>query len=210
MKKSVLVLIVLLSFFSCNKDKKTKYISVENKAETQVVQEQKSTVSIGDTLAYAERGLKYTLSAQAVLGKNLMQAIQKTGTSGALSFCNEQAYPLTDSMAVLQHASLKRVTDKPRNPANQANAEELEYIDTFKAVIANQESINPIVKDSDTKVRVYYPILTNAMCLQCHGKPNKNIETPILTKLALLYPEDKAIGYAENEVRGIWSVSFNK
>ncbi|OBX21633.1 uncharacterized protein DUF3365 [Gelidibacter algens] len=210
MKKSVLVLIVLISFFSCNKDKKSEYISVEKKAEIEAVQEKKYTVTNGDTLAYAGRGLRYALSTQAVLGKNLMQAIQKAGTSGALSFCNEKAYSLTDSMAVVQNASIKRVSDKPRNLANQANAEELEYIETFKEIISNQESPNPIVKDSDTKMRVYYPILTNAMCLQCHGKPNKNIETPILTKLALLYPEDKAIGYAENEVRGIWSVSFNK
>lgn len=209
MKNVVLVLMVSVLFFSCNTDKKNKYISVEKKVETQTVQE-KSAETNGDTLAYAERGLKYALSAQAVLGENLMQAIKKTGTSGALSFCNEKAYPLTDSMAVVQHASLKRVSDKPRNPANQANAEELEYIETFKQVIANQESPNPMVKDSDSKVQVYYPILTNAMCLQCHGKPNKDIETPTLTKLTILYPEDKAIGYGLNEVRGIWSVTFDK
>lgn len=209
MKNTVLVLLISVFLFSCNKDKKNKYISVEKKVETQTVQE-KPKLKNSDTLAYSDRGLKYALSAQAVLGKNLMQAIQKTGTSGALSFCNEKAYPLTDSMAVAQHASLKRVSDKPRNPANKANAEELEYIETFKEVIANQESPNPIVKDSDTKLRVYYPILTNAMCLQCHGTPNKDIETPTLKKLAILYPEDKAIGYALNEVRGIWSVTFNK
>lgn len=209
MKNTVLALMVSVFFFSCNQDKKNKYISVETKFEPQTVQET-STVINSDTLAYSERGLQYALSAQAVLGKNLIQAIQKTGTPGALSFCNEKAYPLTDSMAVAQHAILKRASDKPRNPDNKANAEELEFIETFKAVIANQESPSPIVRDSDTKVRVYYPILTNAMCLQCHGTPGKDIETSTLTKLAILYPEDKAIGYGLNEVRGIWSVTFNK
>lgn len=132
-----------------------------------------------------------------------MQAVQKDGTLGALCFCNEKAYPLTDSMAVVHNVNIKRVSDKPRNQDNQTNLEELEYIETFKLIIANQESPNPIVKDSDTKVQVYYPIITNAMCLQCHGQPNKSIEPSTLTKLTILYSKDKAIGYNINEVRGI-------
>ena len=210
MKGPILILIVLFSFLSCNNDKKSGYISFENNDESQVAEEKISETSLIDTLAYAERGLKYALSTQAVLGKNLMEAIQKTGTLGALSFCNEKAYPLTDSMAVYHNASIKRVSDKPRNKDNQANFKELEYIETFKQVIVNAEVPNPIVTDSETKVQIYYPILTNAMCLQCHGKPNKLIESGTLKKLAVLYPEDQATGYDLNEVRGIWSVTFDK
>ncbi|MEO8774310.1 MAG: DUF3365 domain-containing protein [Gelidibacter sp.] len=204
------IAIVSFSFFGCGKDKNSNYVSVDKKVETEIIKEKALLPTPMDTLAYAERGLKYALSTQALLGKNLMQAIQKDGTLGALSFCNENAYPLTDSMAVLHHAGLKRVSDKPRNQDNQANAEELEHIETFKQIIANKELPNPIVKDSDTQVQVYYPILTNAMCLQCHGKPNKNITSSTLKQLTLLYPKDKAIGYAVNEVRGIWSVTFDK
>lgn len=209
MKNAVLIAFVVVSFFSCNQDKKTKYISVEKELEQATVQDNVAILSDVDTTSFADRGLKYALNTQAILGKNLMTAIQNTGTSGALSFCNEKAYALTDSMAVIQKANIKRVSDKPRNQANQANAAELEYIKTFKEVIANQESPNPIVQESDNKVQVYYPILTSAMCLQCHGKP-KNIEPSTLSKLTLLYPDDKAIGYGLNEVRGIWSVTFDK
>lgn len=161
-------------------------------------------------LPYGERGLKYALTTKAVLGKNLMGTIQKKGTLEALSFCNERAYPLTDSMAVVHNASIKRVSDKPRNPNNKANAEELGYINTFKQVVANKEEASPIVKEMDNKVKVYYPITTNTMCLQCHGKPNETIENSTLTKIKSLYPKDKAIGYNVNEVRGIWSITFNK
>ncbi|MBJ7881378.1 Tll0287-like domain-containing protein [Gelidibacter salicanalis] len=210
MKKAVLIVTVSVSFFSCNQEKKTNYISVENRLEKKTVPEKVQTTLAADTISYADRGLQYALNTQAVLGKNLMTAIQNSGTLGALSFCNEKAYPLTDSMAVLQNADLKRVTDKPRNPANQANTTELEHVETFKQVIANKELPNPIVEDIDGKVKVYYPILTNQMCLQCHGKPNKNIEPSTLSKLTILYPEDKAIGYGLNEVRGIWSVTFAK
>ena len=161
-------------------------------------------------LPYGERGLKYALTTKAVLGKNLMGTIQKKGTLEALTFCNERAYPLTDSMAVVHNADIKRVSDKPRNPNNKANAEELGYINTFKQVVAKNEEVSPIVKEMDDKVRVYYPITTNTMCLQCHGKPNETLQPTTLAKIKNLYPLDKAIGYNVNEVRGIWSITFDK
>lgn len=206
MKNTVLILFVFLSLFNCKNDKNAKYISVEKENEIQ----NESVSNLNDTLLYAELGLKFALSTQAVLGKNLMQAIQKDGTVGALAFCNVQAYPLTDSMAVVHNARIKRVTDKPRNQANQANFEELEYIETYKKSIANQEVPEPLVKDFGSEVEVYYPILTNAMCLQCHGEPNKNIQPSTLKKLTALYPKDKAIGYDLNEVRGMWRITLDK
>lgn len=48
------------------------------------------------------------------------------------------------------------------------------------------------------------------MCLQCHGKPDEDIQKPTFKKIVNLYPKDKAIGYGINEVRGIWSITFNK
>ncbi|WP_179376317.1 c-type heme family protein [Winogradskyella wichelsiae] len=161
-------------------------------------------------LPYGERGLKYALTTKAVLGKNLIGTIQKKGTLEALAFCNVRAYPLTDSMSVVHNAIIKRVSDKPRNPKNTANSEELEYINTFKKVIANHEEARPIVKELDNEVRVYYPITTNTICLQCHGKPNETIEASTLKKIKRLYPMDKAVGYNNNEVRGIWSINFDK
>tara|TARA_Y100000588_G_scaffold379255_1_gene461105 strand:- start:2523 stop:3437 length:915 start_codon:yes stop_codon:yes gene_type:complete len=163
-----------------------------------------------EDLPYGERGLKYALTTKAVLGKNLMGTIQKKGTLEALEFCNVKAYPLTDSMAVVHNASIKRVSDKPRNQKNKANSEELEYIKTFKTLVASEKEISPIVKETEDDVHVYYPIVTNTMCLQCHGKPETNIKTNVLKTLTLLYPEDKAKGYSENQVRGIWNVSFKK
>lgn len=163
-----------------------------------------------EDLSYGERGLKYALATKAVLGKNLMGTIQKKGTLEALAFCNEKAYPLTDSMAVVQNAAIKRVSDKPRNPNNRANKKELSYIKTFKNNIKNNIEPEPIVDFIDDKVQVYYPISTNSMCLQCHGKPNQDIQKPTLLKLASLYPQDQATGYTANEIRGIWSIIFDK
>ncbi|SDS40327.1 Cytochrome c-550 domain-containing protein [Polaribacter sp. KT25b] len=160
--------------------------------------------------SYSERGLNYALSTKAELGKNLMSKIQKEGTLAALKFCNVKAYPLTDSMSVVHNAIIKRVSDKPRNPKNIANSKEKAYINIFKDDAALNKESNPIVVESAENVKFYYPIKTNSMCLQCHGKPSSDIKPVTLAEIKKLYPTDLAVGYEENQVRGIWSISFNK
>ncbi|WP_422081967.1 Tll0287-like domain-containing protein [Ulvibacterium sp.] len=157
---------------------------------------------------YANKGLGHALATKAQLGRNLMKAINEKGTQGAVEFCNVKAIPLTDSMSVMQNAVIKRVSDKPRNPKNQANAKELEHINFFKEQIASDNSVEPIVEEQDGEVNFYYPITTNTLCLQCHGNPNEQIEPETLAVLRNLYPKDKAVGYGINELRGIWSINF--
>lgn len=157
----------------------------------------------------ADIGLEYALATKKVLGKNLMGKIQKEGTLEALKFCNEKAYHLTDSMATKFNATIKRVSDKPRNPKNKANKKEIEIINQYKNSVSANESIEPVVEESNGKTQFYYPIITNSMCLQCHGKSNDQIKPSVLNELANLYPQDKAKGYSENQVRGIWSITFN-
>lgn len=154
-----------------------------------------------------EIGLEYALSTKKVLGKNLMGAIQKKGTLAALEFCNIKAMPLTDSMATKHNAIIKRVSDKNRNPNNRANAEELKYIAQFKTELAAKKEIKPVVIEKGNKVQFYYPIETNTMCLQCHGK---QIKPDVQKQILKLYPKDLAVGYNESEVRGIWSITFDK
>jgi nitrate reductase cytochrome c-type subunit len=161
-------------------------------------------------LSFGDIGLKYALTTKKALGKTLMTAIEEKGTKGALMFCNTQAMPITDSMSLLYNAKIKRVSDKPRNPNNLANKEELAQIDFFKSELKAQNEIKPITTVVGNNVEFYYPIITNGMCLQCHGTKNEQIKESTLNKLAELYPSDKATGYKENEVRGIWSIVFEK
>jgi hypothetical protein len=155
----------------------------------------------------AEIGLEYALETKQLLGQNLMGAIQKEGTLHALEFCNIEAIPLTKQMEEKHDAIIKRVSDKNRNPNNAANEEELYYINYFKNEIAAANDPKPIVLPEGNKSRFYYPIVTNSMCLQCHGKPGR-IDVDVLKQIKWLYPNDLATGYEENEVRGIWSIVF--
>ncbi|MDF1546319.1 MAG: DUF3365 domain-containing protein [Bacteroidales bacterium] len=169
----------------------------------------KSSEATKDSI-YKELGLKYAKATKEVLGKNLQVAINTNGTENALEFCSEKAYPLTDSMAVALNISIKRVSDKPRNQKNAANKAELEYISLFKKNIENNEKITPQLKENGAKIIAYYPIISNEMCLLCHGKPNEHIKSEVQSKINNLYPHDKATGYDKNQVRGIWVVEMDK
>jgi cytochrome c553 len=159
---------------------------------------------------YLEKGKEMTMQTKSQLGSNLMAAIQEKGSEGAVEFCNTRAYPLTDSMAVALGAKIKRVSDQPRNPENNANEAELNYIRSAKFQLANAEEVTPQITDLGKTMVGYYPITTNAMCLKCHGEPKAEINQPTLDVLNALYPDDKAKGYGENELRGIWVVEMNK
>lgn len=191
MKPTAIVLFVLVGMLSCKQQPKTSVDGESNHPD------------------YMEIGREYAQETQKVLGKNLKTTIQNEGVAQAVVFCNEQAYPLTDSMATHYKAKIKRVSDKPRNPSNKANPAELAHINTFKEKVAKGDSIIPIVEEENGKVHFYTPIITQSLCLNCHGTPGKNIGPDVVGHLSELYPQDEAIGYDVDQVRGIWSIVFD-
>ncbi len=156
-----------------------------------------------------EQGMLIASTTKAELGKKLMGQVQRNGVSNAIKFCNLEALSITDSMARFHNVTIKRVSDRYRNPKNIANYEEIGYINTFKKQITQGDEISPIITETNNEAAFYYPIITNSMCLKCHGKPHDDIATPDLNNIMKLYPNDNAFGYDVNEVRGIWSIHFN-
>jgi pimeloyl-ACP methyl ester carboxylesterase len=157
-----------------------------------------------------EQGKNIAMQTKLALGKNLMHAVNTRGTAGALEFCSEKAFLLTDSMSKVLNAKIRRVSDKNRSPLNAASGSELAYIRDAKASLAKGEPVKSKMQEQVGKHVGYYPIVTEAMCLQCHGKPGTDISEATTAKLRQLYPNDKATGYGINELRGIWVVEMNK
>lgn len=158
---------------------------------------------------FKAKGMQLAGETQKVLGSNLMKAISEGGPVNALEFCNIKAYPLTDSMAAAFKAHISRVTDLPRNPENAANNSQLNYINSSKQKLAAGNKIDPNLSVIDGKITGYYPIITNQMCMQCHGSENGQIDKNTLEKLQELYPDDEATGYGVGELRGIWVVEMD-
>lgn len=193
---------------SCmNEQKKSNQTEEQTTAIEEEKQEEKAAKEI--EMTPLEKGKSIAQATQAALGKNLMQAISERGTAGAIEFCNIEAIPITDSLAKIHRARVKRVSDKNRNPDNAANEAELAYIENAKNQLAADQNIKPQLKEEDGKWVAYYPILTNAMCLQCHGNADQ-VNKEALAKIQAHYPDDKALGYSENEVRGIWVIEMAK
>ncbi|MBT8271252.1 MAG: DUF3365 domain-containing protein [Bacteroidia bacterium] len=161
-------------------------------------------------LSAGEIGLTYATETKKALGMKLMGTIQKQGLKEALSFCNAQALQLTDSMAASFGATIRRISDKPRNQLNKANEAELKHIGYYKSAITNKHTLEPIVEETNEDVHFYYPIVTNDLCLKCHGSIENDIQPDLLSEIKSHYPEDMAVEYGVNEVRGIWSISFQK
>lgn len=155
----------------------------------------------------ARTGMEIAQATQQQLGKNLIKSLEEGGPLHALDFCNVEAIPLTVQLEEENNAVIKRVSDKNRNPDNAANNEEKYYIKHFKQNLKEGQEPVPVVIPKDGKNKFYYPILTNKMCLQCHGKPEE-MNPEVLQKIKELYPGDMALDYSENEVRGIWSIEL--
>ena len=201
-KLLVLMVIAIVSFLlvKCgNNNSQNKNITADNTSSV-----------LSDTAIYNKylgTGSKYAAQTGAVLIKNVTDAIKKEGTEYAIGFCNTQAIPLTHSMAGVQNVSIKRVTDKARNPLNKANEDELKYIQQLKSLVTSGEKPKPQLQEIDGRIVGYYPIITNDMCMQCHGdKPG--IDAKTLAKLNQLYPADAATGYKPNQLRGLWVVQM--
>ncbi|MCB9426203.1 MAG: DUF3365 domain-containing protein [Flavobacteriales bacterium] len=194
--------LLLVALSSCNEKIKQESIDTET---------QKTEI---DTLKrktdYTKSGLQIAQKSKKVLGKNLMNAISKSGFEGAIGFCSEKAITLTDSISLALNAKVERVSDKNRNPNNRPNEEQLQYIEQAKIQLAKKHQPVPKVVEKGNKMVGFYPIVSNAMCLKCHGVPEKDIEPKTYERIQALYPEDKAIGYKTNELRGIWVVTMDK
>lgn len=212
MKTKILLIALSLTAFafmskSCmNEQKKSDQTEEQT---TAIKQEKQEKAAKEIEMTPLEKGKSIAQATQAALGKNLMQAISERGTAGAIEFCNIEAIPITDSLAKIHRARVKRVSDKNRNPDNAANEAELAYIENAKNQLADNQKIKPQIKEEDGKWVGYYPILTNAMCLQCHGNADQ-VNKEALAKIEAHYPKDKALGYSENEVRGIWVIKIEK
>ena len=185
-----LVLVGILSVFlvQCNKESGNKGIIPERKEEIKSLTKE-------DFKNIAEQTKKNLVG-------NLTKQISENGAEKALEFCNVNAIPLTQKLEAENGVMVKRVSDKNRNPDNTANETELKIIEQFKTQLAKKEELKATMENG-----VFYaPITTNAMCLQCHGS-EKEIKPEVLAKIKSFYPNDKALGYKENELRGLMVIN---
>lgn len=159
---------------------------------------------------YRRLGQQVAIQTQTELGTNLKRVIQAGGPESAVSFCNVRALPITAEMSTKSGAGIKRVSDRPRNPDNAADAHELVVMEGFNDILAAGGKPAPAMQEQAGQVIGYYPIVTNSMCLQCHGAVGDDIAASTYRVIREEYPEDQAVGYGENQLRGLFVVKMDK
>ena len=166
--------------------------------------QEESTEQAGHEIARSQ-----FMALKAVLGKNLLGSIQEKGTAGAVEFCSIRALPLTDSISREQGVEIRRVSDKPRNPLNNANEHEREIIAGMRQQLSKGEKPGFDIMKEGPKTSYYFPIITNEMCMQCHGQKDIDITAETQKVINEKYPDDQATGYGVGELRGVFVVTGN-
>ncbi len=137
----------------------------------------------------AEAGPKIVAESFAKLSVALAEAIAKGGPENALAVCSEKAMPLTATMGEAHGVTVRRATEKPRNPKKAADAVEMEVLAAFSAALAKGEAPKPQTSaHADGSTSFFAPIvLGNALCLQCHGSPEKDLAPATSEAIRKLY-----------------------
>jgi len=158
-----------------------------------------------------EEGKLISSETQQLLGKTLKSTIQQKGIPAALDYCNLNAYPLVDSIEQKYGVTIKRASLDMRNPQDSPDKEEQNIIALYQKDL--QEGRTPEVKVNIHSNEILFakPILLNdPVCLNCHGQVGTEITKENYAVIQALYPEDQATGHKLGDLRGIWSIRFNR
>lgn len=172
-------------------------------------------------LAQAGTGTAEEIGAQAraavaayssALKSELSAALHAGGPLEAITVCNVRAPSIAKSVSLDSGMDLSRVSLRNRNPGNAPNAWQAAVLEEFEARLATGENIDALtwqeIADSDGRqeFRFMQAIPTASLCLACHGEV---LAPPVAAKLAELYPDDKATGFREGDLRGAFVVTRN-
>ncbi len=160
---------------------------------------------------YLEESRKVAQEFMQTLGGTLKKQLALGGAESAIGVCKEIAPALANEYSKNGRV-VKRVSLKNRNPVQGVP-------DTWEQnVLAgfdlNQQEGKPVSEMEVTTVsndtdgrwfRYMKAIPTQAMCLQCHGQPS-DISERVRILILNEYPQDKAVGYSEGQVRGAISI----
>jgi len=170
-----------------------------------------SGVSAGfDEAAELDQAKTAIAAFAGALKSELVSAMQSGGPIEAIDVCNTRAVLIGEDVSREQGMTLSRVSLKNRNPDNAPNEWQVEVLDSFESRKAAGEAPGTLawheVADTENgrEFRFMKAIPTGTICLACHGQ---TLASPVAEQLVKLYPEDKATGYSEGDLRGAFVVT---
>jgi len=140
----------------------------------------------------------------------LQRAIKAGGPVAGIEVCNKVA-PAIAAQQAQEHGwdKVARTSLKLRNPANAPDAWEQGVLEQFEARKAAGEPVGSLAYSevvetaAGKQFRFMKAIPTGKVCLACHGTEP---QAAVAAKLDELYPEDRARGFQEGDIRGAFTL----
>lgn len=159
-----------------------------------------------DALLGEARKVATTLPPKLIVA--LQEEITKSGPEGAIPVCKDMAPRMAGEISQQTGWKIKRVSLKARNDARAIpDAWEKTALEDFDKRAAAGESPAKLEKGEKigNEYRFVKALPVQSLCLSCHG-PAEQLSPAIKTTIGQHYPNDKAIGYSEGQIRGVISV----
>jgi hypothetical protein len=152
-----------------------------------------------ETLSDAQQGqLNRAIAAKDAMAQSMMAELKAElelgGPSGAVVVCRDMAPMIAEHVADDHGLAIGRTSHRLRNPANVAP-------DWGREVVAAVVSTPTYLAGPEGELGVMLPIKLASPCLVCHG-PREGLTEDVRTALAESYPEDRATGFSEGDLRG--------
>lgn len=134
-------------------------------------------------------------------------------THEVIHFCSKNAQGVREKLKTLmpKGVEVRRVSDRIRNKKNIAIKKDLEIINYFKELKEDGKNLKREVKivEEEKNYIFYKPLLISQKCTLCHGAKD-TLKKEVVSTLKKLYPEDKATGYIQGDLRGLVIVTIDK
>jgi hypothetical protein len=131
--------------------------------------------------------------AKSMMGE-LKGELEIGGPPGAVVVCRDLAPMISQHVGEEHGLRIGRTSHRLRNPANAAP-------DWAAEVVARQIDRPAYFQGPSDELGVLLPIRLMGPCLACHGSP-EGFDPALQTALAESYPDDRAVGFAEGDLRG--------
>jgi hypothetical protein len=139
------------------------------------------------------------VSLQDALLSELTDALEEGGPSFAMKSCHIDVVGVTQRIGRAEGIKAGRTSDRLRNPANAPKP----WAAPLVAASAGRKvkDVDGYVVDLGDRIGLLRPIAHRPLCASCHGRSDK-LTPDIQRALRERYPADRAVGFAEGEIRG--------
>lgn len=150
--------------------------------------------------------------AQAALGplkqglRGALEGAMKRGSvADAVSACKLEAPAVAEAASAKAAVLVGRVSDRLRNPDNTGRPWVAPLLAEYAATPRAEQPAHRLVALEGGGHGYVEPIYTAGLCLSCHGA---TLPPEVEAILASEYPADRARGYAEGDLRGLFWVEL--